>query len=85
MNEPKWTFGEVVKPIRGALEVLSGIFVVITQFNENLKKAIDSLGPLAEVPSIVWLLVAAIMVIFGVFTLRAGLARHSRLLRPEAL
>src|SRR6266850_421903 len=85
MNEPKWTFGEVVKPIRGALDVLSGIFVVITQFNENLKKAIDSLGPLAELPIIVWLLVAAILLIAGVLTLRDGLARRSRLLHPEAL
>jgi hypothetical protein len=85
MNEPKWTFGEMVKPIRGVLEVLSGIFVVITQFNETLKKAIDSLGPLAELPIIIWLLVAVILLIAGVFTLWEGLARRSRFLRPEAL
>jgi hypothetical protein len=85
MNEPKRTVGEMIKPIRGALEVLGGIFLAITQFNETLKKAIDSLGPLAELPIIVWLLVAATLVIAGVFTLRDGLARRSRLLRPEAL
>src|SRR4029434_3111090 len=49
------------------------------------KKAVDSLGPVAELPPIVWLLVVAILLIIGVFTLRDALARCSRLLRPEAL
>jgi hypothetical protein len=85
MNEPKWTFGEMVKTIGGALAVLTSIFTAIAQFNETLKKAIDSLGPLAKLPIILWLLVAAILLIAGVLILRDALARRSRLLRPEAL
>lgn len=38
MNEPKRTFGEMLKPIRGGLEVIIGIFVAITQFNDTLKR-----------------------------------------------
>jgi hypothetical protein len=85
MNEPKRTFGEMVKTIGGSLAVLTSIFTAIAQFNDTLKKAVDSLGPVAELPIIVWLLVAAILLIVGVFTLRDALARRSRLLRPEAL
>ncbi|MGH8070186.1 MAG: hypothetical protein ACRERE_34055 [Candidatus Entotheonellia bacterium] len=85
MHEPKRTFDEKVKTIGGALAALAGILAAITQFNDTLKKAVESLGPVAELPIIVWLLVAAILLIVGVFTLRDGLARRSRLLRPEAL
>jgi hypothetical protein len=85
MHEPKRTFDEKVKTIGGALAALAGIFVALVQFNDTLKKAVDSLGPVAELPIIVWLLVGAILVIAGVLTLRDGLARRSRLLRPEAL
>ena len=85
MNEPKRTFDEKVKAIGGAFAALTGILTFIAQFNETLKKAVDSLGPLAELPLIVCLLVAVILLIVGVFTIREGLARRSRLLRPEAL
>ena len=85
MNRPERTFDENVKAISGALTIITGIFTAIAQFNDTLKKAVDFLGPLAELPIIVWLLVAATLLIAGVFTLREGLARRSRLLRPEAL
>jgi hypothetical protein len=85
MNRPERTFDEIVRAISGALIMITGILTAIAQFNDTLKKAVDSLGPLAELPIIVWLLVAAILLIAGVFMLREGLARRSRLLRPEAL
>jgi carbamoylphosphate synthase large subunit len=43
MNEPKRTFDEKVKAIGGAFAALTGILAVIAQFNETLKKAVDSL------------------------------------------
>jgi hypothetical protein len=84
MNKPR-TLGEMVKTIGGSLAVLTSMFTAIAQFNDTLRKAIDSLGPLAELPITIWLLVAAILLIAGVLTLRDGLARRSRLLQPEAL
>src|SRR5918996_3310420 len=78
-------FDENVKAIIGVLTLITGILTAIAQFNDTLKKAVDSLGPLAELPIIVWLLVAATLLIAGVFMLRKELARRSRLLRPEAL
>jgi hypothetical protein len=53
MNEPKRTFDENVKAIGGAFVALTGVFTAIAQFNDTLKKAIDSLGPVAELPIIV--------------------------------
>ena len=49
------------------------------------KKRLTLLGPVAEFPIIVWLLVGAILLIARVLTLWDGLARRSRLLRPEVL
>src|SRR5919198_1614027 len=85
MDEPKRTFDEKVKAISGGVTALTGIFAALTQYNETLKKVIDSLGPIAELPPSVWLGAAAILLIAGVFALWDGLTRRSRLLRPEAL
>jgi hypothetical protein len=85
MHEPKRTVDEKIKAISGGLIALTGILAAITQFNDTLKKAVDSLGPVADLPLIVWVLIAAVLFIVGAFTLRDGLARRSRLLRPEVL
>lgn len=61
------------KTISGGLVALAGIFTAITQFNESLKRAVESLGPVADLPIIAWLFVAALLLIIGVITLRDGL------------
>ncbi len=85
MNEPKRTFDEKVKAISGGVSALTGILTALTQYNETLKKVIGSLGPMAELPTSVWVGAAAILLIAGVSALWDGLTRRSRLLRPEAL
>jgi hypothetical protein len=83
MNEPKRTFDEKAKAISGGLSALTGILTALTQFNDTLKKLVDPLGSLAQLPASFWFLAAAILLIVGVFALRDGLTRRSRLLRPE--
>jgi hypothetical protein len=50
MNELKRTVEEKVKAISGAVRALTGILAAFAQFNETVKKAFDSLGPIAVIP-----------------------------------
>jgi hypothetical protein len=85
MNEPKRTFEEKAKAISGGVAALAGILAAVSQYNASLKALVDSLGPIAQFPAIVWFLIAAILLIMGVFVLRDGLTRRSCLMHPEAL
>jgi hypothetical protein len=93
MDEPKPTSNNKKRTINvvllGVLASLTTVLTAIATLSETLKKAFDSLGPIANFPPIVWLLVAPILlivVIFAViFALQDRLAQRSRLLRGEAL
>ncbi|HEX9868929.1 MAG TPA: hypothetical protein VGC99_10105, partial [Candidatus Tectomicrobia bacterium] len=82
MNEPRRTFDERLKAISGTLGVLIGLLALVPQFSKNISEAVDAV---IKLPQIVWYLVPVLLLIVGMFALRDGLARRSRLLRPEAL
>jgi Novel STAND NTPase 1 len=82
MNEPRRTFDERLKAISGTLGVLIGLLALVPQFSKNISEAVDAV---IKLPQIVWYLVPVLLLIVGMLALRDGLARRSRLLRPEAL
>jgi hypothetical protein len=82
MNGPKRTFDERLKAISGTLTVLIGLLALVPKFSKNISEAVDAF---IKLPAIVWYLVPVLLLVVGMYALRDGLARRSRLLRPEAL
>ena len=81
MNEPKRSFDEKAKAIAGMLAVISGVVTTATQFSKDIREflgLIPELGP-------IWYPVLVALIIAGAWAIWDGLARRSRLLRPEAL
>src|SRR5918996_92071 len=82
MNGPRRTFDEKLKAISGTLEVLIGLLALAPQVSKNISEAVDAF---IQLPPITWYLAPVLLLAVGMFALRDGLARRSRLLRPEAL
>jgi len=82
MNGPRRTFDERLKAISGTLGVLIGLLALVPQFSKNISDAVDAF---IKLPPIVWYLAPVLLLVVGMFALRDGLARRSRLLRPQAL
>ncbi len=82
MSKPERTFVEKITAIAGAIAALGGVLAAATQFSDQVKAL---LGKLAELPPSAWWAIAALLLSVGIFGLVHGLARRSRLLRPEAL
>jgi len=82
MNEPRRTFDERLKAISGTLGVLIGLLALVPQFSKHISEAVDAV---IKLPQVVWYLVPVLLLLVGLFVLRDGLTRSSRLLRPEAL
>jgi hypothetical protein len=82
MNGPRRTFDEWLKAISGTLGVLGGLLALVPQFSKNISDALDAV---IKLPPTVWYFASVLLPVVGVFALRDGLARRSRLLRPEAL
>ncbi len=82
MPKPERTFVEKITTIAGAIAALGGVLAAATQFSDQVKAL---LGKLAELPAPAWWMIAAVLLSVGIFGLMHGLARRSRLLRPEAL
>src|SRR4051794_36489961 len=82
MSEPQRSFDEKLKAVSGALSMLIGLLALVPQVSKNLSEAIEAV---IKLPPLLWPFAAAIPLIWGFFALREGLARRSRLLRPDAL
>jgi hypothetical protein len=82
LSKPERTFVEKITTIAGVIAALGGVLAAATQFSDQVK---DLLGKLAELPPAAWWVIAGLLLSLGIFGLMHGLARRSRLLRPEAL
>ncbi|MGH7454800.1 MAG: hypothetical protein ACRENG_25815, partial [bacterium] len=82
MPKPERTFVEKITTIAGVIAALGGVLAAATQFSDQVKAL---LGKLAELPPVAWWVIAGLLLSLGIFGLIHGLARRSRLLRPEAL
>jgi hypothetical protein len=82
MNGPRRTLEERLKAISGTLGILIALLALVPQFSKNISDTVDAF---INLPPIAWYLAPVLLLIIGIFALRDGLARRSRLLRPEAL
>jgi len=82
MSKPERTFDEKLKTIAGVFAALGSVVAAVTGLNDQVKKMIDVV---VELPTTVWWVIAGLLLILGISGLMHGLARRSRLLRPEAL
>ena len=85
MTEPKRIFDEYLTTITGTLLTITGLLTTIGDLNVKLREFIQTLPFIEKVPSLILDAIPVTLLIVGILVLLNGLARHSRLLRPEAL
>lgn len=82
MDRPKRTLGEYVSGLTATVALITALFAGVAKLSNSLGELSNIIQKL---PPAGFYLLLALLVTFGVYEVWIGLARRSRLLRPEAL